>query len=338
MPRRITDEQELLDFINNRPSKKKKMTITIIVIALVAAFVIFIGVQIHKAAVFNKQIEVAQEALEAGKYQEAIDGFDYVIEEGSNDAKIYEGRGDAYVGLKQYDAAIKDYHAAIELDKSNQELYKKGVKAGLKTGKNKNAMAFINEMKTNVGEKEGEDLRYETFVYPAEKALKKKLKSMQATARNSKDAWQMTLQTYTFYDVDGDGVKELLTESGSSKTREKNLKIFSYRKGKVKTMLDRTEYGVVSVKSFDKTRSMELHLSGNGTEEYRYYSLRSTGYSKKASQRRRSAAAGAYSDGQWFYYSSGDYDTLTQSEYNKITSAMEKGKSRITKQSDWKSE
>ena len=147
MPRRITDEQELLDFINNRPSKKKKMTITIIVIALVAAFVIFIGVQIHKAAVFNKQIEVAQEALEAGKYQEAIDGFDYVIEEGSNDAKIYEGRGDAYVGLKQYDAAIKDYHAAIELDKSNQELYKKGVKAGLKTGKNKNAMAFINEMK-----------------------------------------------------------------------------------------------------------------------------------------------------------------------------------------------
>ena len=193
-------------------------------------------------------------------------------------------------------------------------------------------------MKANVGEKEGEDLRYETFVYPAEKALKKKLKSMKETAKNSRDAWQLTLQTYTFYDVDGDGVNELLTESGSSKTREKNLKIYSYRKGKVKKMLDRTEYGVVSVKSYDQTRSMVLHLRGNGTEEYRYYDLGSSGYSKKASQRRRSAAAGAYSDGQWFYYSSGDYDTLTQSEYNKVTAAMKKGKSRITKQSDWKSE
>ena len=49
--------------------------------------------------------------------------------------------GGPYVGLKQYDVTIKDYHAAIELDKSNQELYKKGVKAGLKTGKNKNAMS-----------------------------------------------------------------------------------------------------------------------------------------------------------------------------------------------------
>ena len=103
------------------------MTITIIVIALVAAFVIFIGVQIHKAAEATSDRGGSRSAR-GWNDCEAIDGFDYVIEEGSNDAKIYEGRGDAYVGLKQYDAAIKDYHAD-RVDKSNQELLgAKGVK------------------------------------------------------------------------------------------------------------------------------------------------------------------------------------------------------------------
>ena len=338
MPRRITDEQELLDFINGRPSKKKKMTITIIVLALVAAFLIFIGVKMHEASVFSHNMEAAAEALEAKNYQEAVDLYNSVVEENGKNAELFEGRGDAYYGLGQYESAIKDYHTAIGLNKSNEELYKKGVKAGLKMGKNKQAMVFINDMKENIGEEKGEELRKETFVYPAEKALKKKLKALQKTAASTRDAWANRLQSHVFFDVDGDGVRELLTEFGNNKERDKKLTVYSYRKGKVKTMLDRSEYGVVSIKSYDKTGSMELLSRGNGMEEYRYYKLKSTGYSKKASSKRRSAAGGAYSDGQWFYYSSGDYDSISQSEYNKITRSMKKGKARSTNKSSWKSD
>lgn len=338
MPRIITDEQELLDYINNRPSKKKKMTITIILLALIAAFVIFIIVQVHQATVFSENAKAADAALEAGQYQEAVDLYNSVIEENGNNARLFEGRGDAYAGLEKYNEAINDYHAAIELDKSNQELYKKGVKAGLKTGQNKKAMAFINDMKANVGEEEGEELRKETFVYPAEKALNKKLKDLKEKAKSTTDAWANRLQYYTYFDINGDGVNELLAESGNNKSRDKNLKIYAYRKGKVQTMLDRGEYGVASVKVYDKTHSMELVCRGNGTEEYRYYKIQGSGYSKKASKRRRSAAAGAYSDGQWFYYSSGEYDGIGSSEFDKITNAMTKGKARSSEKGSWKSE
>lgn len=336
MPRIITDEQELLDYINNRPSKKQKRLVAIIVIVAVAAFSIFIAVQIHKASAFNKRVEMAEMALEAGNYEEAIKDYSAVIDENGNNASYFEGRGDAYYKTKQYQEAVEDYHAAIALDKSNEELYKKGVKAGLKTGDNSKAMAFINDMKTNISEEKGEALRKEIFVYPAEKALNKKLKNLQATANSNRDAWTNTLQTYTFFDIDHDGVKELLAEFGNRMSREKNLKIYAYRKGRVDTMLDRSEFGVVSIKCYDKTKSMEILIRGNGTEEYRYYNIKGSGYKKAASGKRRSAAAGAYTDGQWSYYSAGDYDSISQSEYEKITGAMKKGKARSTFKNDWK--
>ena len=336
MPRVITDEQELLDFINNRPSKKKKMTIAIIVIVLAAALAVFVMYQIHKANEFNREVKAAETALEAGDYQEAVEKYDIVIKQSDNDAALYEGRGDAYVGLKKYPEAIDDYHTAIDLDKSNETLYKKGVKAGLKTGDNRKAMVFINDMKENIGEEQGETLRKETFVYPAEKALNKKLRSLQDTAKSNKDAYVMTLQSYVYFDIDHDGVKELLAESGRSISREKNLKIYAYKKGKVKTMLDKSEYGVVSVKAYDKTRSLELLFRGNGTEEYRYYKVGNSSLKKQASRSRRSTSAGAYSDGQWTNYGSGDYDVINSSEFDKITSGLTKGKARSTEIGSWK--
>ena len=44
---------------------------------------------------------------------------------------------------------------------------------------------------------------------------------MQATARNSKDAWEMTLQTYTFYDVDGDGEEGTAYRIGQQQNKRK---------------------------------------------------------------------------------------------------------------------
>lgn len=330
MPRRITDEQELLDFINHRPSKKKKMAITFIVIAVIAAIAIFIGLQIHKANEFSRQVEAADKALKDGEYSEAVATYDKIIEQDDNKAEYYEGRGDAYVGMKKYDKAIADYHKAIEFDESNEKLYKKGVKIGLKTGDNRNAMSFINDMKKNVDEKKGEELRKETFVYPAQKALKKKYNSLKKQANNNKDVYVKVMQSSKYFDIDNDGVKELIVEFGSSRVREKNLKMYSYKKGKVKTMLDRNEYGLVSVKVYDKTRSMELLFRGNGTEEYRYYKIGNNSYKKRASSSRRSTAAGAYSDGQWTYYGNQEWNGLNKSDYDKLVKKMKRGKARST--------
>ena len=330
MPRRITDEKELLDFINHRPSKKKKMAITFIIIAVIAAIAIFIGVQIHKANEFSRQVEAADKALKDRNYSEAVSLYDKVIKEDNNKPEYYEGRGDAYAGMRKYYKAIADYHKALEFDESNVKLYKKGVRIGLKTGDNKNAMSFINAMKKNVDEKQGEELRKETFVYPAQRALRNRLNKLKKEANNNKDAYTMVMQSSKYFDIDNDGVKELIAEFGNSISREKNLKIYAYKRGKVKTMLDRNEYGVVSIKVYDNTRSMEIFIRGNGTEEHRYYLIGANKYKKKASSSRQSAAAGAYSDGQWTYYGNQEWNGLNKSSYDKLVKSMEKGKPRET--------
>ena len=336
MPRRIENEQELLDFINNKPSKKKKMFMVALAVALIAAMVTVIAIQVYKTYKFKDQVSESSIALEEGRYEDAIEGYNFVIGEDDDNAEFYEGRADAYAGLGKYDKAIEDYHTAIDLDGSGEEIYKKGVAAGLKTGNNKNAMLFINEMKANIGKKEGEELRKETFVYPAQKALKKKLAELQKTARTSKDAYTMKLELYTYFDIDGDGVDELLTESGWRASKQKELRIFGYRKGKVRTMMDRNEYGLVSVKVYDKTGSMELTHVGNGNEEHRFYKIGTTGFKKKIHSSRRSSAAGAYSDGQWTYYSTGEYDAIGKTEFEKRKAAMTRGKGRSTAKSSWK--
>lgn len=336
MARRIQSEQELLDLINNRPSKKKKMAIAILIIALFAAMIIAIVVQIHKSNKFKEDVLEAKTALANAEYSDAVTKFDVVIKEDNDNAELYEGRGDSYAGMKKYDEAIKDYHKAIELDSSNEDLYKKGVKAGLKTGDNMKAMGFINEMKKNMDEKKGEELRKETFVYPAQKALAKKLKELKKTAKIKGDAYTIKLEGYTYFDIDNDGVDELLTESGWSASKQKTLKFYAYKKGKVRNMLERTEYGFSYLKVYDKTAGMEMYYSGNGNEEYRFYKITDRNYRKVVSSIRRSSAAGAYSDGQWEYFGTNEYNEISKSEYKKKTSRMKKGKARRSERSKWK--
>ena len=336
MARRIQSEQELLDLINHKPSKRKKIAIAVLVIAMILAMVIVIVVQIHKSNKFKEEVLEAKTALANAEYSDAVSKFDIVIKQDDDNAEFYEGRGDSYAGMKKYENAMTDYHKAIEIDGSNKDLYKKGVKAGVKAGDNKAAISFIDEMKKNVSEKEGEELRKETFVYPAQKALNKKLKQLKKQAKGNKDAYTVVLEAYTYFDIDGDGIEELLTESGWSASKQKTLNIYAYRKGKVKTMLDRIEYGFTTLKVYDKTASMELYMLGNGNEEYRYYKVKKNSCVKVASKSRRSSAAGAYSDGQWNYNGKGEYDGMSKSEFNKKVSRMKKGKARKTSRSKWK--
>ena len=336
MARRIQSEQELLDLINHKPSKRKKIAIAVLVIAMILAMIIVIVVQIHKSNKFKEEVLEAKTALANAEYSDAVKKFDIVIKKDDDNAEFYEGRGDSYAGMKKYQDAMTDYHKAIDLDGSNKDLYKKGVKAGVKAGDNKAAISFIDEMKKNVSENEGEELRKETFVYPAQKALKRKLNQLKKQASGNKDAYTVVLEAYTYFDIDGDGIDELLTESGWSVSKQKTLNIYAYRRGNVKTMLDRTEYGFMTLKVYDKTASMELYMSGNGSEEYRYYRIKKNACVKTASRQRRSTAAGAYSDGQWTYYGAGEYDGIGKSEFNKRVSRMKKGKARKSSRSSWK--
>ena len=78
-----------------------------------------------------------------------------------------------------------------------------------------------SEMKKNVSENEGEELRKETFVYPAQKALKRKLSQLKKQASGNKDAYTVVLEAYTYFDIDGDGITELVVDIGTAQLARK---------------------------------------------------------------------------------------------------------------------
>jgi tetratricopeptide (TPR) repeat protein len=60
--------------------------------------------------------EQAKKLFEEGKYEEAIDQLDHMIEQSPNSKNAYVLRGTSYDSIGQYDQAIADYTRAIEID------------------------------------------------------------------------------------------------------------------------------------------------------------------------------------------------------------------------------
>ncbi len=88
----------------------------------------------------------AREDVNDGAWEEAINSFTQSIRLRPNFVKAYIGRGDVYLGLKQYAEAIADFGQAIYLqpDKAKEAYYKRGL-AHLKQGQNEQALADLQE-------------------------------------------------------------------------------------------------------------------------------------------------------------------------------------------------
>ena len=96
MARRIQSEQELLDLINHKPSKRKKIAIAVLVIAMILAMIIVIVVQIHKSNKFKEEVLEAKTALANAEYSDAVKKFDIVIKKDNDlDFVAYVGKASA---------------------------------------------------------------------------------------------------------------------------------------------------------------------------------------------------------------------------------------------------
>lgn len=66
-------------------------------------------------------LELAQQYLSEGNYQEAIAAFSALIEIEPRNILLYMGRADAYVSISEYTLASDDYTTVIEIDDSTKD-------------------------------------------------------------------------------------------------------------------------------------------------------------------------------------------------------------------------
>lgn len=80
---------------------------------------------------WQEQYDLGMRYLTEQNYEEAVVAFTAAIEIDPKQAPVYEGRGDAYVGLTgkteetHYEEAISDYRTSTELDDSRSNVYLK---------------------------------------------------------------------------------------------------------------------------------------------------------------------------------------------------------------------
>ena len=67
--------------------------------------------------------EIGRQAIDANRWNEAINAYDKALELNPNDASAFNNRGFAYSNLGKYRQAILDYDRAIELNPKDADAY-----------------------------------------------------------------------------------------------------------------------------------------------------------------------------------------------------------------------
>ena len=67
--------------------------------------------------------EIGRQAIDANRWNEALNAYDKAIELNPNDASAYNNRGLAYSNLGKYKQAILSYDRAIELNPKDADAY-----------------------------------------------------------------------------------------------------------------------------------------------------------------------------------------------------------------------
>jgi len=142
---------------------------------------------------------------------------------------------------------------------------------------------------------------------------------------------------YKYFDINGDGVKELLTEcypAGENGGSARVYRIHQVKKGKVKRILSTYDYGVSRFTFYKKSKSLIIYWAGHGGEGYSYFKLKKGIYKKIAGKARQAIAGGNFENGPWSYY--GASKSVSKASFTKKIKGIKKGKARVSKIESWK--
>lgn len=343
MNQELERTEELMQAASGKSKKKKIIIIAVIAGVIAAGIGVFAGINIHNSNQCKAQLKIAQTNFKEGKYDEAIAAYTKAIELDDSNADAYEGRADAYVKTGKSEKAVPDYHKAIEHNKGKADLYRKGVKASLASSNIIEADKFLKAMDENIGEAEADKLKEEEFDRVIKMAFENKLKELRKETVGSENEATMALEESAYFDMDGDGISELLTVSRKDVGSGRSFRAFAYRDGDVEQILEEDEYGMSRVEAYDETKAIVTYRSGHGSESYSYYKNDSGKYTLVATREREAVAGGGVKNGAWGY-TSGERDEngmareISEDEFNEITAKLIKGKSRKTDLKDWTSE
>lgn len=115
-------------------NKKPLLFIGVAVVAVIAAIVTFFAwihpTYLSKEGKLARATSKAESALAKEDYEEAVAQYTAALKlvgTGDEDAraKLFVGRGDAYMGMKDYAAAAEDYEEALDLDEDQKKVWGK---------------------------------------------------------------------------------------------------------------------------------------------------------------------------------------------------------------------
>ena len=166
-------------------------------------------------------------------------------------------------------------------------------------------------------------------------AESKAAKNKKAVALYEKEAKRINAWRPKYVDITGDGIKEALfyyrpKGRGGSGI---DFVIYTYKNGKIKCILSDTNYGLIKIMVYKKSKSFIAYGAGHGGEWYAYFKMKSGEYKYIAEKSRRAKNGGSMTNGPW-YYSTGNgmsYKSLTKSQFNKKIKSIKKGKKTFHK-------
>lgn len=167
-------------------------------------------------------------------------------------------------------------------------------------------------------------------------AASKATKNKKATALYEKKAASISsksmLESKKYVDLTGDGIKEAIFYYHPRNTGSgRKFVIYTYKKGKIKKILNDGNYGLENLIVYKKSKSFIAHGAGHGGEWYRYYKLSGGKYKKVATKRRVSVYGGSFKNGPWSYFKGADWTDTNKSEFNTIIKSIKKGKKKNIK-------
>ena len=167
-------------------------------------------------------------------------------------------------------------------------------------------------------------------------AASKAANNKKAVALYEKKAVKLThLEAKKYVDITGDGVKEAIfyyhpSNAGSGRM----FVIYTYKNGKIKKILNDSNYGLEKLIVYRKSKSFIAYGAGHGNEWYCYYKMKSGTY-KEVAMKGRSYSSPSYPN--WYFTKitnspyKGNRKELTKAEFNAAIKGVKKGKKKTIK-------
>lgn len=134
------------------------------------------------------------------------------------------------------------------------------------------------------------------------------------------------LEGYRYADVTGDKVDEALVQTHEGGGSGRVFRIYTYKNGKAKKILETAEYGLETITFYKKSKGLILYGAGHGGEWYEYYKLKNGKFKYLAGKSRVAEAGGGMYNGPWNYYKK--TKTITKKQFKKRVNGVKKGKKK----------